>query len=107
MIKTTKDAFTAICHTDPSITEEQIKAALAALDGEKGGMQASEPLRRACTREQVATLMGVTRKTVTGYAKRGLLVPLYTGAGGKRAQAYTGESVAALLSGKAIMGGTR
>ena len=60
-----------------------------------------EPPPRAYTREQVAALLGVNRRTITGYARRGLLVPIYSGAGSKRAQAYTGESVAALLAGKA------
>ena len=100
MLKSIESAVRAISHTDSSITEEQIKAALDALNGKRAGELAGEPLHPACTRKQVAKLMGVTDKTVTGYAKRGLLVPIYTGAGGKRAQAYTGESVAALLSGK-------
>lgn len=101
MLKSTRDAVKAICAADPSITATQLKAALAELDGEGIREMVGEPPPRAFTREQVGALLGVSRKTVTGYAKRGLLVPIYSGAGGKRAQAYTGESVNALLSGAA------
>ena len=93
------DAVKAICAADPSINCAQVKAALAELDGEGIREMIGEPPPRAYTREQVAALLGVSRKTVTGYAKRGLLVPIYSGAGAKRAQAYAGASVAALLNG--------
>lgn len=98
-MRSTRDAVKAICAADPSINAAQVKAALAELDGEGIREVVGEPPPRAYTREQVAALLGVNRKTITGYAKRGLLVPIYSGAGGKRAQAYTGESVAALLLG--------
>jgi hypothetical protein len=101
MLKSTCDAVKAICAADPSITAAQVKAALAELDGEGIREVVGEPPPRAYSREQVAALLGVNRRTVTNYARRGLLVPIYSGAGGKRAQAYTGESVAALLSGAA------
>ena len=100
-LKTTKDAVKAICAADPSVNTAQVKAALAELDGVGIRELMGETPHRSFSREQVAALMGCNRKTVTGYAKRGLLVPIYSGAGGKRAQGYTGESVAALLSGKA------
>ena len=99
MMKSTKDAVRAICAADLSITATQIKAALVELDGEGIREVVGEPPPRAYTREQVAALLGVNRRTVTNYARRGLLVPIYSGAGGKRAQSYTGESVAALLAG--------
>ena len=102
MLKTTRDAVKAIIGTDPSITAAQLKAALAELDGEGiREMTQSEPPPRAYSPAQVAALLGKSRRTVTTYAKRGLLTPIYSGATGKRAQGYTGESVAALLSGNA------
>ena len=104
-LKSTKDAVKAICAADPSVNAAQVKAALAELDGEGIREMVGEPPPRAYTREQVAALLGVNRRTVTNYARRGLLVPIYSGAGGKRAQAYTGESVAALLAGKATAAG--
>ena len=85
--------------TDKDAMAQRIKAAIG--DNEQGRRKAQdEPPPRAYNRAQIAALMGCNRKTVTAYARRGLLVPIYSGAGGKRAQGYTGESVAALLSGK-------
>ena len=99
-LKSTKVAVQAICAADPSVSPAQIKAALAELEGEGFREMQGEPPPRAYTREQVAALLGMSRKTITDYARRGLLVPIYSGASGLRAQAYTGESVIALLSGK-------
>ena len=102
-MKSTKDAVKAICAADPSINIAQIKAALAELDGEGVREMAGTPPPRAFSRKQVAALLGVSTRTVTQYARRGLLTPLCTGATGKRAQSYAGDSVAALLSGKATV----
>ena len=99
-LKSTKDAVKAICAADPSINAAQVKAALAELDGEGIREMQGVPPPRAYSRAQVATLLGVNPKAVTLYAKRGLLTPIYSGANGKRAQAYTGESVHALLEGR-------
>jgi len=100
-MKSTIDAITAICRTDPSINAAQIKAALAELDGEGVREMQGEPPPRSYSPRQVAALLGVSRRTVGAYCRRGLLVPIYSGATGKRAQRFSGESVAALLSGKA------
>ena len=100
-LKSTLDAVRAICAADPSLNAPQIKAALAELNGEGVREMRGEPPPRSFTPAQVAALLGRSRRTVTLYARRGLLVPIYSGTTGKRAQAYTGESVAALLSGKA------
>ena len=106
-MKSTKDAVKAICAADPSINAAQLKAALAELDGEgTREMLQGEPPPRSYTPAQVAALLGRSRRTVTLYARRGLLTPIYSGETGKRAQAYTGESVAALLSGKATAKGS-
>lgn len=99
-LKSTMEIVKAACAADPTINAAQTKGALAELNGEGIRELQGETPSPSFSREQVAALMGVNRKTVTGYAKRGLLVPIYSGAGGKRAQGYTGESVAALLSGK-------
>lgn len=105
MLKSTQDAIRAICAADPSINAAQIKAALAELSGEGVREMQGEPPPRAYSRAQVAALLGVSTRTITQYARRGLLVPLFTGGTGKRAQSYTGDSVAALLSGKATKNG--
>lgn len=100
-LKTTKEAVRAICATDPSITADQLKAALIELDGEGVRAVTGTPPPRSYSGAQVAALLGVSRKCVTNYARRGLLVPIYSGAQSKRATRYTGASVAALLDGKA------
>ena len=99
-MKATKEAVKAICGADPSINSAQIKAALAELDGEGVREMQGEPPPRSYTPVQVAALLGRTRRAVSLYARRGLLTPIYSGAKGKRAQGYTGESVAALLTGR-------
>ena len=100
MLKSTKSAVMAICAADPSINAAQVKAALAELDGEGVREMQGEPPPRSYSPAQVAALLGVSRRTVGAYRRRGLLTPLYTGANGKRTRAYSGASVAALLSGE-------
>jgi hypothetical protein len=101
MLKSTSDAIRAIVGADPTISTTQLRTALADLNGEgTREMLQGEPPPRSYTAAQVAALLGRSRRTVTLYAQRGLLTPIYSGAAGKRAQAYTGESVAALLSGR-------
>ena len=99
-LKSTMEIVKAACDADPTINAAQRKGALAELEGKGVREMMGEPPPRAYPRKQVAALFGVNPKTVTAYARRGLLVPIYSGASGLRAQAYTGESVAALLSGK-------
>ena len=101
MMPTTENAIKAICAADPSISAAQVKAALADLSGKGVQEIQGEPPPRAYTPAQVAALLGKSRRTVTLYARRGLLTPIYSGESGKRAQGYTGQSVAALLSGEA------
>lgn len=98
-MQSTSDAVRAICSADPSISGAQVAAALAELRGEGTREICGEPPPRAFSRSQVAALLGCTPRTVTLYAQRGLLVPIYAGRERRRAQAYTGESVAKLLSG--------
>ena len=101
MLPTTCEAIKAICAADPSITAAQVKAALAELSGKGVREMQGEPPPRAYTPAQVAELLGKSRRTITAYARRGLLTPIYSGETGARAQAYSGASVVALLSGKA------
>ena len=99
MLKSTRDAIAAICAADPSVTALHVKAALAELDGEGVRCVMTEPAERAYTREQVAALLHRNPKTVSRYARQGLLTPIFGGADGKRATGYSGSSVKALLAG--------
>lgn len=101
MLSPTKSIIEAACAADPTITAAQVKSAIAELSGKGVGEMRGEPPPRAYTVAQVAELLGKSRRTISAYARRGLLTPIYSGETGARAQAYTGESVAALLSGKA------
>ena len=101
MLPTTCEAIKAICAADPSITAAQIKVGIAEMSGKGVRERRGDPPPRAISVAQLAELTGKSRRTISLYAKRGLHTPIYSGATGKRAQAYTGESVAALLSGKA------
>ena len=101
MLSVTQDIIKAACAADPSISAAQVKAALAELSGKGIQEMRGEPPPRAYTPAQVAELLGKSRRTISAYARRGLLTPIYSGETGARAQGYTGESVAALLSGKA------
>ena len=94
MLSTTQNAIKAILATDLTISDADRERIMDVILGKHG-----EP-PRVYTPKEVAQLLGKSRRTVTAYAKRGLLTPIYSGASGERAQGYTGESVAALLSGK-------
>lgn len=86
------------------IPQPNIDAGLAALFKELVGDGPTKLLdlpKGRCSAERAAVLLGVNRRTLANYAKRGLLTAIYTGANGQRARGYTGESVAALLEGKA------
>lgn len=98
MLSTTLDAVKAILSADLTNTDADRKRIMDAISNKRIG---EPPPPRAYTPAQVAELLGKSRRTVCAYARRGLLIPIYSGAEGKRAQAYSGASVVALLSGKA------
>lgn len=87
------------------IPQKNIDTALSALFKELVGEGLLSSLgnlpKGRCSAERAAALLGVNKRTLSNYAKRGLLVAIYSGASGQRARGYTGESVAALLEGKA------
>lgn len=98
MLDTTKQALAAILAADPSVSPEERKARLApnlaATD--------TEPTDRILSPVETGKLLGGRdRHTLANWEKRGLLVAVRTGAGGKRITGYTLSSVRAFLSGKA------
>ena len=104
MMQSTKTAVLAIVRTDPSITREQAKAAMDALEGRTAaGLAVDAPTDRALTRQQAAEILGVCPDTVTRYAHAGLIKAFRFGASGKFASGYSAESVRALMErGKAV-----
>jgi hypothetical protein len=95
-MKTTETAVRAICAADPTLTPEQIDAAINALS-----IKPKHAAPRAYSIQETADLLGVSRRTVRAYARRGLLIPIRAGSKGERAHAYVGASVEKLLKGGA------
>ena len=95
MMQSTRTAVLAIVRTDPSITREQAKAAMDALEGRtSAGLAADAPTDRALTRQQAAETL---------YARKGLIKAFRFGEMGRLASGYSAESVRALLErGKAV-----
>ena len=94
MMKQTSDAVAALLRLDPSITPEQSRAALDALNGKTSATYTDPtPIDRTLSRATVAQILGVSTRTVTLYAKRGIIRPCRFGADGKRAVGYSEKSV--------------
>ncbi len=84
--------------TDPTIKDEQITASISVLKGKPCPATPYEPIVK---QQDAAKMFGRDRHTLAQWAKRGLLVAVRTGKGGKRITGYTASSVNALLAGKA------
>ena len=95
MKETTKTALVAILATDPTISEEQRDAALAALRG-----AATPPLLPMVKSADAQRLLGVKRTTLWSLAKAGVLTPVKSH-GSNRTRGFTRESVEAYLRGAA------
>lgn len=94
MLKTTEKAVGALLACDPSITQEQIRSAIATLSGKASdALTDPTPIDRALPRDAVAKILGVSRRTVTLYARRGIIRACRFGEGGKRACGYSERSV--------------
>ena len=96
MLDTTKQALAAILAADPTVTDAERKARLAPNFAPVN----DEPFDQILTPETACKMLGRDRHTICSWAKRGLLVAVRTGAGGKRITGYTASSVRALLAGK-------
>ena len=102
MMKETRDAVAALLRLDPSITPETVKAGIAVLDGKATNALDAAPLDRVLSRAEVARLLGVTPRSVTSYARRGLIRPCRFGLGGKRSVGFSADSVRAAMAGRGI-----
>lgn len=79
---------------------ERIDAILAGRDIQQPAeTERPKTIDRTLTRAQVAEILGCSTKTVTTYAKRGLIRPYRNGTQGVRARGYSAESVRALQEG--------
>ena len=102
MLESTKTAIRAIAQADPSVTKEQLDAALDALAGNTAaGLVAPIPTDRVVTRRQAAEILGVKPHTVSDYCRRGWIRPIRLGAKGKLAVGYSLQSIRKLVEGRA------
>lgn len=101
MLSSTKTAVRAVCAADPSVTAEQVAAAIDALEGK---VDKSGGMARAYSAREVAELLNVSSPTVRRLARRGLLQPVGFCGGRERVTRYSGASVKALLDGSPVAG---
>lgn len=102
-LKTIRDAVRGMCSADPSITQGQIKHIMAILDGEDGSNGLSvEPMDKIMTPRQTAKTLAVSTKTITRYARMGLLKGVTFGDRRGNFHGYTASSVRALMEGRTV-----
>ena len=95
MLQATKKAIEAILSTDPSVDARKISSGLRVLAGEAPVQNEGDVL---ISRSEAAHVLGVVPATITLYAKRGLIHPVWCGAGRVRASGYSRRSVQELLA---------
>ena len=95
----TRQMIGLILKNDSTVTQETKTEILLFLDGKKtAGLVNNSPMDRALSRREVASILGVTPRTVTAYANRGLIRALCHGANSERATGYSEQSVRAMLA---------
>ena len=97
MLVNTKKAIKPMLELDPTISPEQIAAAIEALEGKsKPTIVSAAPISRNLSREQVAEIFGKSVKTIDLWGRRGILERVMI-AGSSRAAGYSEESVRKVL----------
>lgn len=102
MTANTKAVLVALCKGDPTITTEQQEAALLALESSTAAGDGAPDPGRVLRPKEVAARLGVSRKTLCAYGKRGLLASVYAADKTNRRLGYTEASVRAFISGHAV-----
>lgn len=99
----TRQMIALLMKDDPTITDDVRTEVLHLIDGKATpGLTDTSPIDRTLTRDEVASIMGIGKRTVCYYAKRGIIRPLRHGAMGKRAVGYSEQSVRAAMAGGAV-----
>lgn len=98
----TKQMLAVIFKGDNTITTEQQEAALLALNTNPATGDGKPDPGRVLRPKEVAARLGVSRKTLCGYGKRGLLDSVYAPDKPSRRLGYTEASVRAFISGHAV-----
>ena len=100
MLKHTEAAIRAILEADPSVTPDQIKAGLNAINGTgRESITDTRPVDTILKPGEVAAILKTTKRNVGRYGRLGVLrrvrVP-----GLSRALGYSADSVRAFMAGK-------
>lgn len=95
----TRQIILLVLQTDPTINETVRKSVMRALDDDAlaSGTGCTQP-DKVLSRNEVARIMGVKPRTVTYYAKRGVIRPIRNGVKGSRASGYSAQSVQDAMS---------
>ena len=105
MLKATKDAAVALFRVDPTITPAQMQGAIDALEGNTGAAWgAASPMDRVIPCKAAAELLGVSTRTLNGYARRGIIRPVRLGVAGTRAVGYSESSLREAMAGRVKQG---
>lgn len=99
MLDSTKNAIRAICSADPSVTREQLDAALDALASsvqiERAPLDPIVSVQDACK-----LCGGKDRHTLLSWSRRGLIEAVRTGKDGGRVTGYLQSSIRRFLNGE-------
>ena len=94
MLQTTQTAITALLRSDPSIPPRMIDNVLNALATECDiRPMDNRPMNRVLSRQAVARLIGVSPRSVSIYARQGIIEAVCLGKTAKRANGYSESSV--------------
>jgi len=95
MIPAMKRTLVELFNLDPTITIDEKAAVFDILEKKNAAIYTDQtPLDRTLSREQVAQILGCSTKSVSNYAKRGIIRAICLGAKGERASnGYSEKSV--------------
>ena len=102
MNATTKAVIFAALKVDPTVSTEQRDAVSLACEATPSTIAAANDPGRVLRPKEVAARLGVSRKTLCSYGKRGLLDSVYAADKTSRRLGYTEASVRAFISGHAV-----
>jgi hypothetical protein len=98
MLAYTRNAIEAILESDPTLDGRTIHDVMSVVSGEKKPVRDDDD--EVISRKEVARILGVVPATVTLYAHRGLIRPVWCGERRERVRGYSRRSVRDFLMGK-------
>ena len=86
-------ALVAVGTADPTITPDRVRSALDALDGRQAAAANESTVDRIVSPAVAAQEMGLSKRTLIQYARRGIIKAAFGGAKGTRAVGYWQSSL--------------